>query len=338
MSARALALGVCLAVALASGAARAEPTVWAKARDPRIEERRDVLHQVDALIARYHRVGRMHVDAAGLAVAYLEEARTLLERAGAATSPDHDLRFRFAEVLESLHDLPGATRLYESIVRADAPPPMRAKAWAELAICYVRAGRHGDEIHAYGEALALEPGATARSRLFANRAEALMAIGDLEASVSGYRAALAELGATPYDMARYGVTTFWGLAVALDRSGDLEQAIRQIQLARTYDFADRSLADPSWFFVPAYDEAWYTALGHWATARHAELAAVRVEAYGRAVGRWEEYLARAPADDRWAPIARVRLKQCERERDAYVRSLHLRRPAAASASPRRSDR
>ena len=126
-------------------------------------------------------------------------------------------------------------------------------------------------------------------------------------------------------MLRSGVTTLWGLAVALDRSGDLDQALRQIDLARTYDFADRALTDPAWFFVPPYDEAWYSALGQWATARHAELAAVRVEAYARAVARWRDYLSQAPPDDRWAPLARHRLAQCDRERAAYVEGLRLGR-------------
>lgn len=322
------------AFALAMGlpsSAHAEPSIWAKARDPRIEQRSDTLRQVSALLARSRRASSAPFDAAGLAVAYLVEARDLLERADASTSPDPNLRFRYAEVLQSLHELPAATRLYESIVHADTPPPLRAQAWAELAICYVRAGRHRDEIRAYGEALALEPDGVSRARLFANRAEAYMALGELDRALGEYRASLAALGTAPFDMARIGVTTLWGLAVALDRSGDLEQALDRIQLARAYDFADRALSDPGWFYVPAHDEAWYAALGQWATARGAELAAVRIEAYSRAVTRWGDYLARAPADDRWRASARARLEQCERERDAYVRGLKLGRKQLSPA-------
>jgi tetratricopeptide (TPR) repeat protein len=327
-AAAALVVGLALAAGLAEPA-HAEPSVWARARDPRVDERRELVRQVDAALTRYRRAARMHADVGALARAYLEEARALLERADAAHAPEPALRFRAAEVLSSLHDWPAATRLYESVVASSAPAPMRAEAWSELAIAYVKAGRHHDEIRAYGEALALEPSSGARARLLANRAEAYMAVGDVDAAVAGYRAALSTLGTAPIDMIRSGVTTLWGLAVALDRSGDLDQALKQIELARTYDFADRMLADPSWFFVPPYDDAWYGALGQWATARSAELAAVRVEAYARAVTRWREYLARAAPDDRFAPLAKVRLAQCERERDAYVKGLRLpARPAA----------
>jgi tetratricopeptide (TPR) repeat protein len=321
-----------LALAALPSPARADPSVWARAREPALEERRELAQKVDALLGRYRRAARVSGDAT-LPKVYLEEARALLERGGAATSPDPGLRFRLAEIASSLHEMPLALGLYESVVRTDAPAPMRAQAWAELAILYVKAGRHHDEIRAYGEALALEPGSLSRARLLSNRAEAYMAIGDLDSSIAGYRASLAALGTAPYDMLRAGVTTLWGLAVALDRSGDLDQALRQITLARTYDFADRALSDPSWFFVPPWDDAWYAALGHWATARTAELSAVRVDAYGRAAARLRDYLARAPADDRWAPIAKHRLAQCERERQAYVKTLKLA-PAPRDARPR----
>src|SRR5262249_59502959 len=93
---------------------------------------------------------------------------------------------------------------------------------------------------------------------------------------------------TPRDL-RYAPSTYWGLAVALDRSGELDAAMEAIGLARSYDPHDKSIspAGGSWFFSPEYDEAWYTALGHWAHARAATLRAARIESYLAAIRAWE---------------------------------------------------
>jgi hypothetical protein len=158
-----------------------------------------------------------------------------------------------------------------------------------------------------------------------------MAIGQLAPAIEGYRAALASLAQTEMQA---GVTTLWGLSVALDRSGDLEEGLQAIRLARSYDPSDTLIRDRRvWTFDPEHDEHWYAALGHWSAARHAELGAARAEWYARAVTAWEEYIATAPADDRWIPIAKARLKQCEKERD----SAQKRIKAAPAPHPKPAD-
>jgi tetratricopeptide (TPR) repeat protein len=210
----------------------------------------------------------------------------------------------------------------------EAPAPVRSEAWQRLAVCHARLGRWDDEIKAYTEALALEPHPGPRATLLANRAEAYMVLGDVTAAVEGYRAALASLGSL--DMFRYGVTALWGLAVALDRSGDLEDALASIQLARTYDRTDSQIHGPGWFYVPPYDDAWYAALGHWAAARGAELGAARAASYQQAIAAWEAYLARAPSTDRWLPLAKARRAQCAKEREQTMKRLRKSaRPANA---------
>src|SRR5262249_6232058 len=125
-----------------------------------------------------------------------------------------------------------------------------------------------------------------------------------------------------------GPTTLWGLGVALDRSGDLDSGLDAIRLARTYDAKDERINGPGWFYMPDYDRHWYEALGYWQVARKADAPlSVRVDAYARASASWDEYLARAAHDapgDHWLPLARVRAKQCEKERAAF-----LRRPGVA---------
>jgi tetratricopeptide (TPR) repeat protein len=201
---------------------------------------------------------------------------------------------------------------------------------ADLAVAYAHQGRVAEEIAAYGEALRVQPVAFERSRLLANRAEAYMIQGDITAAVEGYRAAIALLSAD-HMMFGTGPTTLWGLAVALDRSGDLDSGLDAIRLARTYDAQDRIINGPGWFYLPDYDRHWYEALGHWQVARKTDaLLSVRVDAYARASASWDEYLANAARDDRWLPLARLRAKQCEKERAAF-----LRRAVTVAMRPRR---
>ncbi|WP_437570353.1 tetratricopeptide repeat protein [Sorangium sp. So ce542] len=321
-------LAALLALALAAAPLRAAPTVWSRALDPAADERAALISQADALLARYDRLRRSplleRVDEIG--PLWLREARTLYERAGAPTSRDPSVRLRYADILEHLGDVEGAVAALEGLLRAHPPAPSRADAWHALAVCYARLGRYTEEIKAYDEALALEPHAASRALLLANQAEAHMALGDITAAVEGYRAALSTLGSL--DMFRYGVTTLWGLAVALDRSGDLEGAIEHIRLARTYDRNDQQINGAGWFYVPPYDDAWYAALGHWAAARSAELGAARAEAYLQAVAAWESYIARAPGNDHWVALAKARRAQCDREREQTMKRLRKPGPAA----------
>ena len=217
------------------------------------------------------------------------------------------------------------------------PAQALRQVYRHLAVSYGHLARRDAEIDAYVNALSLEPDPVWRSVLLTNRAEALMAIGQLTAAVDGYRAALSSL--SQLEM-RAGVTTLWGLAVALDRSGDLDEAMSSIRLARAYDPADTQIRNRDvWTFDPEHDEHWYTALGYWSAARYAELGAARAEWYGRAVTSWEEYIAAAPTDDRYLELARVRLKQCQKERDAtQKRFKDPTSPAGRDNSARRRGR
>jgi tetratricopeptide (TPR) repeat protein len=309
-----------MALALSAGPARADSgTLWAKTRHPETERRRELVLEAENL-ERRARLHRARGRADNLLVdSELSRAAILLYEAGAATSSDHALRFRLAAVYSMQRQYARALPLLESIVRADAPPPLRAAAFAELGIAYAELGRTEDEIVAYGEALRLEPRAHERARLLSNRAEAYMLLGDVTGAVTGYRAAIALLSAD-YMLGGTGPTTLWGLGVALDRSGDLDSGLDSIRVARIYDPEDRMINGDGWFYVPPYDRYWYEALGHWQVARKSDvLTSVRLHAYARAVSSWEEYVNTAAREDKWLPLARVRLKQCEKERSAFLK-------------------
>lgn len=340
------AAAVCVAL-LATTATRssAAPSVWARARQPDLEQQLTAMRRSEELLLKHRRLLQMQRGEIfpGMGSVYLQEARKTLEAAGAEMSSDPMMRYRLAEVLQALAEVfyriddialaqkqsARAAKLLESALRAPSlPATLRATGWADLAVCYAHLGRHQEEIKAYGEALNLETRSSARATLFANRAEGYMALGDISSAVEGYRTSIAML--LPIEMFRTGVTTLWGLAVALDRSGDLESAFRSINLAREYDPTDVLINGPGWFYVPLYDEAWYSALGHWARARQFTLPSSRAQAYANAIADWEEYIARAPSTDRWLELAKSRLEMCERERDTITQRSA---PAAPTTPP-----
>jgi len=310
-------LGLCLGWA-PPGLVAAEPSIWAEARNPRLRSTALTLAEVDELLSKYRRFSaeerRLSLESTFL----LRRARELLEQAEAADSSNPRLWIRLAEVLYETNGTEGnrellvrAARLFRRAAEAPLPPSDRAESLNDLAICYARLADHRQETLAYAQALALEPHAESRAVLLANQAEGLMALGEIGAAIRGYRRSLAT---TPdYAMILYGPTTLWGLAVALDRSGDLHGALEQVRMARAYDPDDRRLRSPTWFFLPPHDESWYAALGHWFEARASAERDDRLRAYHNAIQAWAAYLDRAPRGDRWAPLAAQRQRQCERE-------------------------
>jgi tetratricopeptide (TPR) repeat protein len=318
--AAALALAAAALVTDARNAA-ADPSIWSQARSADQGRLAVAVADAEALQLKYRHLTRLpDEDRAMMGELFLRQARELLEGAGAARSPDPRVRYQLAEILHQLRDEARAVKLFETVVTADTTPQtVRAEAYGQLAEAYTRLGRFGDEIRAYDAALRFEPQPFARARLLANRAESYMALGDITAAVGGYREAMGLLSA-PIEMFTLGPTTLWGLAVALDRSGDLDGALEAIRLARTYDPLDKNLNGPGWFYVPAYDRFYYQALGHWSAARRATLPAARAEEYLSAVAHWQEYLDSAAPDDRWIGVARARLRQSEKEREASARA------------------
>lgn len=303
------------------------PSIWERVSRPELDREDKVITEADLLLLKYqnlldprveHHFDRQEIAAMGQI--YLTHTADLLEQACTNGSGDPATLLKLAEVYGLLKQNARSVSLLEGIVRTKPPAPIHAKAYAQLALAYAHLGRVDEEIAAYSEALAVQPIAGERARLLANQAEAYMLLGNLTAAIGGYRAALALLS-SDYLLVSAGPTTFWGLAVALDRSGDLDAGLDTVRLARAYDPRDEKIDGPSWFYLPDYDRFWYAAIGHWAVARKADVTSVRADAYLRAVRAWDDYVAKAAPGDRWTPIARVRRLQCERESGMFRQKL-----------------
>lgn len=330
--------GVCLGYTHEASAA---PSVWASARRPNAAGREILLEkaqkaQSDAALVKE----RIELySGLGFGEATEEagkiEARQLLEQAGGATSPNMLVRLHYANVVRSLasdqrprnlKNIEEAARIITTVLASRPPAAIALNAWDELALCYAMLGQREKEIQAYGEALLLEPMGHRRAMLLANRAESYMGLGRLEEAIHGYRDSL---GSLLYDeLKHYGVTTLWGLAVALDRNGDLDDGLEHIRMARTYDEFDERIKDDSWFFSPPHDGYWYEALGEWAKARSAPNPLDRGFAYHHSLESWERYIANAPANDPYVALAKVRRRMCELEAERTAKI-----PPKSSALP-----
>jgi len=117
-------------------------------------------------------------------------------------------------------------------------------------------GTHGDE------------------QLLGNLAETYMMLERLDAAIASYVRAISAGAAR--------VSTVYGLAVALDRDGSGEQAIRQIQSQGTegFDAFTKDCLQRSVFFVPAGESSYYFALALEAFGN-----------YGVALTLWNHFLA-----------------------------------------------
>lgn len=326
----------------------AEPSVWASARRPHASARERLVAEAqkalsDAALQKERikmysglPVGPELMEAARI------ESRALLEKAGGATSPNMLVRLQYASVLHTiaskqqprnLENIKEAAKIIQSVITSRPDPAILEVAWGELGVCYAVLGERDKEIHAYGQALQFQPIGSHRAMLMANRAESFMGAGRVDDAIQGYRDALAAL--LPDEMKSYGVTSLWGLAVALDRNGDMESALSNIRLARTYDELDEEITKEGWFYSPPYDEHWYKALGAWVHARAIDNSIDKTFAYGHALEAWDRYIDSAPPGDLYVDLAKVRRRACELEREkaAKVKSkpiIHLWDPKSPS--------
>lgn len=304
---RLTALALALACGpLAAGAARAElPDPWDRAREPRL------LTTQRGIEAAYE----LALDAAALPGGRSERkqvllgVRSMLEGAGAATHPDPALRFFYGNVLADLSDDAGTVAVLEPTVAAFPDHPDALGAYYQLAIAYARLQRREDEARAYERYLTRQTLSHLRSNALYNYGDALMSLGDLTRASALYRSAIElEPG-----QSRTGVLARWGLAVALDRTGDIAQALATAKEAVQLDASARSvLHDENTFFVPEYEIFWYEALRHWALADLATNdASERRHNLEHASVSWQGYIASAPSTDPWVALAQARFRRTQ---------------------------
>lgn len=318
---------VAVAVALVPCVVRADtpPSVWERARDPRAAEA-FALHE--AVQQRLVRTSLTEID-----LGERERVRAMLEHAGAEHHESPLLRFDLAHVYSLLENHGRAADVLKAAI-ADFPDhPLVDQAWLRLAFACGHLGDHACEQRAYVEVLHRETEEVYRATPTLNLAETHMHAGDLKEAIEGYREALRIAARIPNRGETAPLAT-WGLAVALDRSGDRMAAEKEARFAFELELSmgvPRLLRSKDVFFVPAYEIHWYEGLGSAARARVARSARDAVTLWRAAERSFGEYVKIGESKtDRWLPIAKARLLEAKMERERAERAAPRESPKAPS--------
>jgi tetratricopeptide (TPR) repeat protein len=294
--------------------------------------------------------------------------RDILERNHAGNSPDARLRFDlgFVYLWLAREDRGLYTRAAEVLERALAfapDHPLAEQAWHALSEACGHVGDHVCERRAYNEVLRRATEDRVRATPTLNLAETEMHLGNLREAIEGYREALrlASRGFEP----QTGPLAVWGLAVALDRSGDRVGAEREarfaLELERSMGMEAGGnrvsvlLHTSGVFFVPDYEVTWYDGVGAAALAKAPQQTAEEAARlwqisermfalYVRGAEQTYELKRRQReakpekergpeiAPDRWLDLAKIRLATAKAEREkAEKRRGREPKPKAAPA-------
>jgi tetratricopeptide (TPR) repeat protein len=256
----------------------------------------------------------------------------MLERAGAEKSKNVLLRLDLAEVYDMLDTLEGhrhAARIYKAAIAEFPDHPAIEQVWLRLAFACGHIGDHECEQDSYMKVLRLETEEILRATPTLNLAETQMHNGDLKEAIDGYREALRIAARVPAGETAPLAT--WGLAVALDRAGERQEADKEARFALELERSmglHNLLRITHVFFVPAYEVNWYEGLGAAAVAATTTSPRDATKLWARAVHSFSEYVAAGERnDDRWLPIAKAHLARAKAERDRTEKAAARLPPA-----------
>jgi hypothetical protein len=316
-------LSALLAISTVSVAepASARPTLWQRADQPGLAHSdrawRRVSRYLDSVETADH--PEMRHD-------FWLGALLMAEQYGVAALPDPALRLVFAQTLlgSELGREVEAAALARGVLAEDGPD----SAWLEAEARMILAEAATDPetaMREVGRALPLVWDSRARSDLFRRRADAKMAAYDVRGSLSDYRAAL-----EADDSARRSALARFGLGLALERSGNLPQALAELRVARLaaprlFGVELGVLTLPGVFAFRSYDVHYVVALSERSLIPNPADPEAEAAACERALSAFREYLAESPPSDRFRDRAERHLTEFSRE----CRALHTRPPGRA---------
>jgi tetratricopeptide (TPR) repeat protein len=255
-----------------------------------------------------------------------DTVRSMLERAHADKSADPRLRFDLGLVYLLLGRTEGASYYQRSAevlgaALALAPDhPAAEENWSRLADACGHIGDHQCEQRAYNTVLRLTTEEADRGTSTLNLAETEMHLGNLKEAIDLYREALRIASRSP--SRTLAPLAMWGLAVALDRSGDRvgadKEALAVVEMQSSSGLAGL-LRSPSVFFYPDYELNWYDAVGASALARKPSATpAERARYWKVAEDAFAKFVAgaqRRGTADPWLELAKVRYAAAKVERE-----------------------
>ncbi|HEY8074559.1 MAG TPA: tetratricopeptide repeat protein [Labilithrix sp.] len=347
-------LRVALAILTLASAAHADtpPTVWDRAKDPTIETSYALHLDVMQLMENARLAERVQAflpsrafqGDADIAQTQITNAVEKLERFGAAKSSDVRLRFDLAAAYIELarFEVDRRARMRQAMVvlreaLALAPEhPMADEGWWNLGIACGYVGDTHCEHDSYVETLRRRTEEEGRATPMLNLAETEMHLGNLKGAVEGYRETIRLAGKLQGDPLTAPLA-MWGLAVALDRSGEHVRAEQEAKAAVELELASgvwrrgsrpRALEAQGVFFYPDYEVHWYFGLECVALAHVAKSADDAARLLRMAEGHFTTYVRGAEPDkDRWLEMAKARLAAAKSDREkAEQRAAREPRP------------
>lgn len=300
------------------------PSVWDRARDPSVGDTYRVHLEVQRRLATGATARAFGFSASD--ESQKDTVRAMLERLHADKSPDARLRFDLGLVYLLLSNSQAPTyykRAAEVLgeALAFAPDhPAAEEGWSRLAEACGHIGDHDCERRSYNQVLRLTTEEGDRGTSTLNLAETEMHLGNLKEAIEGYREALRIASRSP--SRTLAPLAMWGMAVALDRSGDRigadKEALAVLEL-QTSSGLNGLLRSSGVFFYPDYELAWYDAVGASALARKPGATPAEVALHWKtaedAFASYVRAASRPGVTDRWLELAKVRLAAAKLERE-----------------------
>jgi len=247
---------------------------------------------------------------------HFERAESKLREALQYSMNDPELLFILARLLSNW-EKPGplsrcsvlrkdrdAIEVYQMLRHIDPEYEADRVAFA-LGILFTRQRKYAQAIGEYKKAIALSLDQEQAVIIHSNLAEVVMLKGDLHSAVAYYERALSSS-----QQGRDYLLALWGQAVALDRLGEHDSALDNVERAITMDGGSmRVLRSDGVFFEPEHEFHYYQALGYEVLAR-LENSNVK-EALRNAEMAWTLFLEGAGEDSQWTPAARANLQRIQ---------------------------
>ena len=307
----------------APASADTAPSVWDRAKDPALADTYRVHLEVQRRLAQQP---PRDFGFSGAQESQKDTVRAMLERLHADKSADVRLRFDLGLVYLMLSTTQAPTyykraaEVLGSALALAPDHPAAEEGWARLAEACGHIGDHDCERRAYGEVLRLTTEEGERGTSTLNLAETEMHLGNLKEAIEGYREALRIASRSP--SRTLAPLAMWGLAVALDRSGDRigadKQALAVLEM-QTSSGLNGLLRSSGVFFYPDYELGWYDGVGASAQARKPGVTAVEAARQWKiAEAAYAGYIlaaTRPGATDRWLDLAKVRHATAKAERE-----------------------
>ncbi len=366
-----IAAAVIVTLLSRTASADTPPNVWDLAKNPnayqqwrehvRLSQSVEMLDELKEIGGRTNETHR--------AVA-LAQAQTALDESVAPKTPwllydEAAITMARAAILKTPKEWQKAIELLEPLTKSFDGTLFGQEVWLKLAECYVQVERTPDEIRAYDEVIAraVVPEGTITPLL--NQGEAYMRAGEVDAAVPQFREVYRLAGMSPTGN-EVGVLAQWDLALALDRSGDEHGAIAAAKTATHMDARclavtklhtvvvttncnDVEIAfvvapqglfpvseeNDTVYFVPAYERAWYLALGREALALDASSPKEAAEHWKWAETEMMTYVSQATihGSDKWLDLAKKRLDTIRKRRAEADKRAGITPSSVASLPP-----